>query len=77
MAIHHELEWHVSRCYLQGQGYNNDYQNKTVSISSELLILLQPNISLMVHHHMPQCLVKRLDLLFNFGIKVHNNNSKY
>ena len=49
----HELEYHVEKlfCYLQGhiKGFN---QNMTISsVNSELLIRLQPNMVLVVHHH--------------------------
>ena len=40
------------------------------AISSELLILLQPNFGFMAHHHKLDCLVKRLHCCVVLKVKV-------
>ena len=57
------IQHHEPEC-LQDQGYSkgSDYENMTLStISSELLIFLVTILGLMVHHHKPNHLVKKLD----------------
>ena len=58
--------------YLQGQDHSEGSydQNMTLSaIFSELLILQQPNMVLMIHHHKPECLLKK-NLVIAFKVKV-------
>ena len=80
-GAYHERECHGIKCgcTLQGQGHSEDSynQNMTVSIiTSELMILLQPKLSLMVDHHKPTCPMKRLDWCVQVKVnaEVHNSN---
>lgn len=63
----------------QGEGHREGScnQNAVCIIFSELLIVLQPNLVLMIHHYTSECLVKRLGLLYLQSCQDHSKGSKH
>ena len=63
---------------LQGEGHHEGScnQNAVCIMFSELLIVLQPNLILMLHHYTSECLVKRLGLVYLQSCQDHSKGSK-
>ena len=64
VVCYHEAICHAEQMihYLQCQGHSVGLYNMTIfNLSSKLLVHLQPNMGLIVQHHMPECPVEKWD----------------